>query len=74
MRDLDALERGKVNRTAARMIRDLEILMRCAQGGAMPLLIWPGVSAQELAADFDLLLDRIVRTGRIPVSEKGPQA
>ena len=39
-----------------------------AQGAAKPLHIWPGDSAQELAADFDSLLDRIVRTGRIPVS------
>jgi hypothetical protein len=36
LRDMDALERGKVNRTAARLIRDMEILMRCAQGGDMP--------------------------------------
>ena len=38
-----------------------------AQGAAKPLHIWPGDSAQELAADFDALLDRIMRTGRIPV-------
>jgi hypothetical protein len=36
LRDLDALERGKVNREAARMIRMLEIVIRCAQGGEMP--------------------------------------
>lgn len=36
LRNMDALERGKVNRTAARLIKDLEILMRCAQGGEMP--------------------------------------
>ncbi|MEJ1086768.1 ParA family protein [Microbacterium sp. Mu-80] len=45
-----------------------------AQGAAKPLHIWPGDSAQELAADFDLLLDRIVRAGRVPVPETGPQA
>ena len=42
-----------------------------AQGAAKPLHIWPGDSAQELAADFDQLLDRIIRTGRIQVSESG---
>jgi chromosome partitioning protein len=39
-----------------------------AQGAAKPLHIWPGDSAQELAADFDALLDRVMRTGRIPVA------
>lgn len=42
LRDLNALERGKINRAAARLIRDLEVLMRCAQGGAMPAA-WGGV-------------------------------
>ncbi|MBD3752787.1 MAG: ParA family protein, partial [Micrococcales bacterium] len=37
-----------------------------AQGAAKPLHIWPGDSAQELAADFDAILDRVMRTGRIP--------
>jgi len=37
-----------------------------AQGAAKPLHVWPGESAQELAADFDSLLDRIMRSGRIP--------
>ncbi|AMP00171.1 hypothetical protein CAter10_2525 [Collimonas arenae] len=36
LRNMDALERGKVNRAAARLIRDMEVLMRCAQGGDMP--------------------------------------
>jgi len=36
-----------------------------AQGAAKPLHVWPGESAQELAADFDALLDRIMRSGRI---------
>ena len=45
-----------------------------AQGAAKPLHVWPGDSAQELAADFDALLDRIVRTGRIPVESEAPQA
>ena len=39
-----------------------------AQGAAKPLHIWPGDSAQELAADFDALLDRVMRTGRIPTA------
>ncbi|HEX5729206.1 MAG TPA: ParA family protein, partial [Microbacterium sp.] len=39
-----------------------------AQGAAKPLHIWPGDSAQELAADFDALLDRVMRTGRIPAA------
>ena len=45
-----------------------------AQGAAKPLHVWPGDSAQELATDFDALLDRIVRTGRIPVEPEAPQA
>ena len=40
-----------------------------AQGAAKPLHVWPGESAQELAADFDQLLDRVIRTGRIPMPE-----
>ncbi len=44
-----------------------------AQGAAKPLHIWPGDSAQELAADFDALLDRIIRAGRIAVPETGAQ-
>ncbi|WP_437584783.1 ParA family protein [Paramicrobacterium sp. CJ85] len=36
-----------------------------AQGAAKPLHIWPGESAQELAQNFDQLLDRVMRTGRI---------
>lgn len=45
-----------------------------AQGAAKPLHVWPGESAQELAADFDQLLDRIVEAGHIPVPDDGPQA
>ena len=33
-----------------------------AQGAAKPLHIWPGESAQELARNFDQLLDRVMRT------------
>ena len=42
-----------------------------AQGAAKPLHIWPGDSAQELAADFDALLDRVMRIGRIPAPAQG---
>ena len=41
-----------------------------AQGAAKPLHIWPGDSAQELAGDFDALLDRVMRTGRISAGEQ----
>jgi len=36
-----------------------------AQGAAKPLHIWPGESAQEMAHNFDILLDRVLRAGRI---------
>ncbi|EIJ47597.1 hypothetical protein GWL_18380 [Herbaspirillum sp. GW103] len=36
LRELDAFQRGKVNRTADRLIRELETLMRCMQGGSIP--------------------------------------
>lgn len=36
-----------------------------AQGAAKPLHVWPGESAQEMAHNFDQLLDRIMRTARI---------
>ena len=45
-----------------------------AQGAAKPLHVWPGESAQELATDFDQLLDHIVEAGNIEVPENGPQA
>lgn len=38
-----------------------------AQGAAKPLHVWPGESAQEMAHNFDQLLDRVIRAGRIPV-------
>lgn len=38
-----------------------------AQGAARPLHVWPGESAQELAADFDALLDRVARAAQLPV-------
>jgi cellulose biosynthesis protein BcsQ len=36
-----------------------------AQGAAKPLHIWPGESAQEMAHNFDQLLDRVLRTARL---------
>jgi chromosome partitioning protein len=36
-----------------------------AQGAAKPLHIWPGESAQEMAHNFDVLLERVLRTARI---------
>ncbi|MFN3707983.1 ParA family protein [Microcella sp.] len=36
-----------------------------AQGAAKPLHVWPGESAQEMARNFDQLLDRVMRTARI---------
>ncbi|WP_111719731.1 ParA family protein [Homoserinimonas sp. OAct 916] len=36
-----------------------------AQGAAKPLHVWPGESAEEMAGNFDQLLDRIMRTARI---------
>lgn len=36
LRDLNAMERGRIHCEARRLIRSLEILLRCAQGGAMP--------------------------------------
>src|SRR6478609_1771216 len=35
-----------------------------AQGAAKPLHVWPGESAQEMAHNFDLLLERVLRTAR----------
>jgi MinD-like ATPase involved in chromosome partitioning or flagellar assembly len=36
-----------------------------AQGAAKPLHIWPGESAQEMAHNFDQLLDRVLRTAKL---------
>ena len=35
-----------------------------AQGAAKPLHVWPGESAQEMARNFDLLLERVHAHGR----------
>lgn len=37
LRDLDAMERGRIHCEVRRMLRALEIILRCAQGGAMPV-------------------------------------
>jgi cellulose biosynthesis protein BcsQ len=36
-----------------------------AQGAAKPLHMWPGESAEEMSANFDQLLDRVLRAARI---------
>jgi hypothetical protein len=33
-----------------------------AQGAAKPVHMWPGEASQEMAANFDLVLDRILRS------------
>lgn len=33
-----------------------------AQGAAKPVHLWPGEPAQEMAANFDLVLDRVLRS------------
>ncbi|HYD63314.1 MAG TPA: hypothetical protein VEC35_23360 [Noviherbaspirillum sp.] len=37
LRDLDAMERGKIHCEVRRLLKSLEILLKCAQGGAMPV-------------------------------------
>ncbi|MBV8635553.1 MAG: hypothetical protein JO002_13755 [Burkholderiaceae bacterium] len=39
LRDLNAFDRGRVNRTAQRLMRELETLIRCAQGGDIPVAV-----------------------------------
>ena len=41
-----------------------------AQGAARPLHMWPGESAQEMARNFDMLLERVMRAARL----EDPQA
>jgi chromosome partitioning protein len=36
-----------------------------AQGAARPVHAWPGEAAAEMARNFDLLLERVMRTGKI---------
>ena len=42
-----------------------------AQGAAKPLHMWPGESAQEMAHNFDILLDRVMRSGQIGPTNGG---
>jgi cellulose biosynthesis protein BcsQ len=41
------------------------VALQQAQGSASPLHVWPGESAEEMATNFDLILDRIVRSVQI---------
>ena len=43
-----------------------------AQGAAKPLHIWPGESAQEMAHNFDQLLDRVMRTAQLSTTTEAP--
>jgi cellulose biosynthesis protein BcsQ len=36
-----------------------------AQGAAKPVHAWPGDAAKEMADNFDQLLERVMRAGRI---------
>jgi chromosome partitioning protein len=45
-----------------------------AQGAAKPLHIWPGEGAQEMARNFDQLLERIMRTAGLTPPEPGAVA
>ncbi len=42
-----------------------------AQGAAKPVHTWPGEASQEMAANFDLVLDRIIRSAGINASAAG---
>lgn len=43
-----------------------------AQGAAKPLHAWPGEGAQEMAHNFDQLLDRMLRSMQSSVEESAP--
>jgi cellulose biosynthesis protein BcsQ len=36
-----------------------------AQGAARPVHAWPGDAAAEMSRNFDLLLERVIRAGKI---------
>ena len=40
-----------------------------AQGAASPLHVWPGESAEEMALNFDLILDRVIRSVQLSGAE-----
>jgi len=45
------------------------VAMQQAQGAASPLHVWPGESAEEMASNFNLLLERIVRSVALTEAE-----
>ncbi|MBT4908839.1 MAG: ParA family protein [Microbacteriaceae bacterium] len=45
------------------------VAMQQAQGAASPLHVWPGESAEEMALNFNLLLDRVIRSVAVPGAE-----
>jgi len=40
-----------------------------AQGAASPLHVWPGESAEEMALNFELILDRVIRSVQLATPE-----
>jgi len=40
-----------------------------AQGAGSPLHVWPGESAEEMALNFTLLLDRVIRSVQLSIPE-----
>ena len=46
------------------------VAMQQAQGAASPLHIWPGESAEEMAMNFTLILDRIIRSVQVVGAER----
>lgn len=51
LRDLNAMERGQIHCEVRRLLRSLEIMLRCAQGGAMPAGQMVGHSFDGIVAD-----------------------
>ena len=45
------------------------VALQQAQGAASPLHVWPGESAEEMSLNFNLILDRIVRSVQITERE-----
>ncbi|PRI11807.1 ParA family protein [Leucobacter massiliensis] len=42
-----------------------------AQGAAKPVHMWPGEASQEMAANFDLVLDRVMRSAGMDAARAG---
>jgi hypothetical protein len=38
------------------------VALQQAQGAASPVHVWPGESAEEMALNFNLLLERVIRS------------